>query len=67
MIVTILVVLVFVISMIACHFIAKRRGADPVFWGVMGAIFGPLAITVLLVAKQERKNEKNSRLSTNGN
>ena len=33
-----------IISIVACHQIAKRRGAKPVFWGVMGALFGPLAI-----------------------
>ena len=31
-------------SIAACHAIAKRRGGNPVFWGVMGALFGPLAI-----------------------
>ena len=35
----------------ACHFIAKSRGARPVFWGVMGAIFGPLAIPFAFMAK----------------
>jgi hypothetical protein len=32
------------ISIVVCHQVAKKRGAKPVFWGVMGALFGPLAI-----------------------
>jgi hypothetical protein len=36
---------------ILCHQIAKRRGANPVFWGVMGALFGPLAIPFVFFAK----------------
>jgi len=31
-------------SVAACHAIAKRRGGNPVFWGVMGLLFGPLAM-----------------------
>lgn len=36
--------LVFLASIVVCHSIAKRRGANPVFWGLMGALFGPFAI-----------------------
>lgn len=38
-------------SIFLCHIIANNRGASPVFWGVMGAIFGPLAIPFSLFAK----------------
>ncbi len=38
---------------ILCHQIAKRRGAKPVFWGVMGALFGPFAIPFVFFAKQQ--------------
>jgi hypothetical protein len=38
-------------SIFACHFIAKSRGAKSVFWGVMGALFGPLAIPFAFMAK----------------
>lgn len=34
-----------------CHKIAVRRGAKPVFWGLMGALFGPFAIPFALMAK----------------
>jgi hypothetical protein len=36
---------------IFCHQVAKRRGASPVFWGVMGALFGPFAIPFVFLAK----------------
>lgn len=36
---------------IFCHYLAKRRGASPVFWGVMAALFGPLAIPFVLFSK----------------
>ena len=38
-------------SSILCHFIAKTRGANPVFWGVMGIVFGPLAIPFVFMSK----------------
>jgi len=43
--------LVLLASIFFCHHTAKKRGANPVFWGVMGAIFGPLAIPFVLVSK----------------
>jgi hypothetical protein len=42
---------IFIASMFACHAIAKSRGAKPVFWVVMGALFGPLAIPFAFFAK----------------
>ena len=39
-------------SIFCCHYIAKSRGASPVFWGVMGAIFGPLAVPLAFMAKK---------------
>jgi hypothetical protein len=40
---------------ILCHQIAQRRGAKPVFWGVMGALFGPFAIPFVLFAKPKKQ------------
>ena len=40
-----------VVCIILCHRIAKRRGANPVFWGVMGALFGPFAIPFVFLIK----------------
>lgn len=39
------------VSIVICHYIAKSRGTKPVYWGVMGAIFGPLAIPFAMLAK----------------
>ena len=46
--------LVTLASIFACHQIAKSRGAKPVFWGVMGALFGPLAIPFVFFAKPKK-------------
>lgn len=48
-------------SILACHALAKRRGSNPVFWGVMGAVFGPLAIPFVLMSKPGRKGEGDAR------
>ncbi len=40
-----------VVCILACHYIAKSRGAKTVFWGVMGAVFGPLAVPFALFSK----------------
>lgn len=38
-------------SIIICHLIAKKRGLNPIFWGVMGLAFGPLAIPLVCLIK----------------
>ena len=38
-------------SAIICHMIAKKRGRKPVFWGVMGALFGPIAIPFIFLSR----------------
>lgn len=40
---------------VVCHYIAKKRQANAVFWGVMGGIFGPLAIPFVFIAKPNPK------------
>ena len=42
---------IFIISAVICHRIARHRGANAVFWGVMGAVFGPLAIPFVFLAR----------------
>lgn len=34
--------------------LAKRKGLDPVYWAVMGGIFGPLIIPVILLIKSNK-------------
>jgi hypothetical protein len=43
----------FIVSAILCHFVAKHRGANAVFWGVMGVVFGPLAIPFVFLSKAD--------------
>ena len=50
-----LMALVLLASVVACHAIAKRRGRNPVFWGLMGLLFGPLAIPFALLAGPKRR------------
>lgn len=49
----VIAVIVFVTfaSVVACHLIAAARGGNAVFWGVMGLLFGPLAIPFAFNAK----------------
>ena len=44
----------------ACHTIAKRRGARPVYWSAMGALFGPFAIPFVCMAKPDSRLSSNS-------
>ncbi len=38
-------------SIAICHLVAKQRGLKPVFWGMMGLVFGPLAIPFVIFTK----------------
>lgn len=40
-----------VLSIFVCFYIAKFRGVKTVCWAINGAIFGPLAIPFLFFAK----------------
>jgi hypothetical protein len=51
----VIAVIIVVLSGAVCHQIAKKRGAKPVFWGVMGVIFGPLAIPFVFLAKPKAR------------
>jgi len=50
-------VFAFVVSAIICHSIAKKRKANAVFWGVMGGVFGPLAIPFVFLSKPNDNND----------
>ena len=49
-----ILLLVTVASIVFCHQVAKRRGANPVFWGVMAVIFGPLAIPFVFLSRRQQ-------------
>ena len=43
------------------HSIARKKGLNPRFWGMMGAAFGPLMLPFLLLAKPGVKNQDDSK------
>jgi hypothetical protein len=40
---------------IVCHIVADRRGANPVFWSIMGFLFGPLALPFVFLAGEKSR------------
>jgi hypothetical protein len=42
---------VFGLSGVICHQLAKSRGRNPVNWGVAGVVFGPVAIPFVLMSR----------------
>jgi hypothetical protein len=44
-------VIVNLLSIVVCNVIARRRGSRPVFWALMGALFGPFAIPFALKSR----------------
>ena len=46
-----LVLFFFVFSGVVCHLAAKTRGLKPVFWGIMGLLFGPLTIPFVYISR----------------
>ncbi|MEN8178939.1 MAG: hypothetical protein ABFS39_09980 [Pseudomonadota bacterium] len=51
-----LVLCIFLISGIVCYLAAKARGLKPVFWGIMGLLFGPLAIPFVFLSGHADKD-----------
>lgn len=49
----ILGIFLFLVSGIICHHVAKRRNANPVFWGVLGVVLGPIAIPFSFFSKNK--------------
>jgi hypothetical protein len=46
---------VYVASIVACHYIAKHRGAQPVFWGWVAFMVGPLALPFVFFARPQQR------------
>ena len=49
-----MLVVLFVVSAVICHVIAGSRGRNRVLWGVLGLVFGPLAIPFVLLTHPKR-------------
>ncbi len=43
------------------HLIAAKRGADKIFWLVMGIVFGPFALPFVFIARKHNKTNPTSR------
>lgn len=54
--VTLLALTVFGICGFICHSTAKNRGANPVLWGTLGFVFGPLAIPFVFLLNQRHSS-----------
>jgi hypothetical protein len=42
-----------VLSIFICYYLAKSRGAKPRFWAILGALLGPLAIPFVFFSNPE--------------
>jgi hypothetical protein len=51
------------LSMLACYWIARTRSANRPYWVVMGLLFGPFAIPFVFFAKSERTEASGSESS----
>lgn len=49
---TVLLFLIVATSMVLCNVLARQRDRDPVFWTVLAAIIGPLAIPFVYFLKK---------------
>ncbi|WP_369929411.1 hypothetical protein [Xanthomonas sp. NCPPB 2632] len=41
------------VCIVLCVHLARRKFANVVFWGAMGAVFGPLALIALLLSRRD--------------
>ena len=51
-----LLIAIVIISVGICYYAAKHRGLSKPYWIFMGALFGPLAIPFVFLAKSKRSN-----------
>ncbi len=58
--IVVLVLLLSVLPMLFCHWYAARQGANPVFWGVLGAVLGPISLflVIFLAGRKQEYTEK---------
>ena len=53
---SLLLMLVVVAGFVAIgHLLARKKGLNPVFWGVMSGVFGPLILPLLLLIKSKNR------------
>jgi len=57
----VILIIVSVFSIFFCIYIAKSRGANTKFWGLMSIIFGPLAIPFVFFSKPKTKSNQSEK------
>ncbi|MFH2130624.1 MAG: hypothetical protein ABIK68_09650 [bacterium] len=50
-----ILILVSLVSIAICRAIAEKRGANTLFWTIMGALFGPFAIPFSFLSKPQQR------------
>lgn len=46
-----------ILSVVICYYAAKHRGLSRPYWIFLGALFGPLAIPFVFLAKPKHTND----------
>lgn len=54
-------VLVNLLSIFVCYYLAKRRGGSAAFWAGIAALIGPLAIPLVFLEKRGKKVRNKSK------
>ncbi len=57
MIVVLILIAASVASAAFCYFQALLKGLDPVRWVVLGALLGPIAVALVLMAEPKRGDD----------
>ena len=48
-----LVLATLLLCIVLAHRIARKKGRNPVFWGLMAGVFGPFVLPVLLLLRSQ--------------
>ena len=66
MVFMIMVLFVSLVCGVFCHRIARSRGANAVFWAVMGVSFGPFAIPFVYISRPlaDRRKKRDVHLQS---
>jgi hypothetical protein len=52
----VVMLLIGILMIVLAHRMARAKGLDPVFWGVMAALFGPLVFPFIWLAKPRNRD-----------
>ena len=53
----VMIVLLVILNILGCAWMAKSRGRNPIIWGILGFFFGVLALATLLWLFIFKRNE----------